>query len=123
MKNLILTIVLTISFGSLFASTTPESELTLISNEKVEMNVVKIDQKDFFQTATYNSTMDALDFVTKDYINYIQIFDNNGELQYQLPVMSNKLKISRKMFKSGAYKIAFLTDNNKSIQFTNLTVN
>ncbi len=124
MKSIILILTASVLFSTAsLASTSPESELAIISTAKVEMSVVNVAQKDFFQVAKYNSTMDALDFVTKDYINYIQIFNNKGELQYQLPVMSNKLKISRKMFKNGAYKIGFITNNNKTIQFTNLQVN
>jgi len=111
------------TFATSFASNTPASELSIISSTKVELSVVNVLQKDFFKVADYNTEMDALEFVTKDYVNYIQIYNAEGKLAYQLPVMSNKLKISRKMFKSGAYKIAFLTKNNKSIQFTNLTVN
>jgi len=111
------------TFTTSFASNSPVSELSIINSEKVELAVVNVLQKDFFQVADFNTELDALEFVTRDYVNYIQIYDANGKLAYQLPVMSNKLKISRKMFEAGAYKIAFLTKNNKSIQFTNLTVN
>lgn len=106
-----------------FASITPVSELTIISNNKVELAVSNVLQKDFFLLAEYNDTMDALDFVTKDFVNYIQIFNSKGELEYQLPVMSKKLKISRKMFKEGKYKVGFITNKNKTIQFTDLRIN
>lgn len=125
MKNIILSLViLAFTASTSFATNViPESELSIISVEKIELSVVNISQKDFFQVAQYNSEMDALDFVTKDKVNYIQIYSSEGKLQYQLPVMSNKLKVSRKMFEKGAYKIAFITKNNTTIQFTNLQIN
>ena len=124
MKTLIVTIIFAVTMiSSSFASVTPESELSLIASPTVELSVVNAAQKDFFQVAEYNSTMDVLHFVTADYVNYLQIFDEAGKLVYQLPVMSNKLKISKKMFETGAYKIGFITKNNTTIQFTNLTVN
>ena len=106
-----------------FASVTPESELLIIESSTVELSVVNVAQKAFFQVAEYNAESDAIKFVTADYVNYLQIFDANDKLVYQLPVMSNKLRISKKMFKSGSYKIGFITNKNTTIQFTNLTVN
>ena len=124
MKTLIVTIIFAITMiSSSFASVTPESELSLITSPTVELSVVNVAQKDFFQVAEYNSTMDVLSFVTADYVDFLQIFDESGKLVYQLPVMSNKLKISKKMFETGAYKIGFITKNKTTIQFTNLTVN
>ncbi len=124
MKTLIFTIIFAVTMiSSSFASVTPESELSIIASPTVELSVVNVAQKDFFQVAKYNTDMDALEFVTADYVDYLQIFDESGKLMYQLPVMSNKLKISKKMFDTGAYKIGFITKNKTTIQFTNLTVN
>ncbi len=124
MKTLIVTIIFAVTMiSSSFASVTPESELSIIASPTVELSVVNVAQKDFFQVAKYNTDMDALEFVTADYVDFLQIFDESGKLMYQLPVMSNKLKISKKMFDTGAYKIGFITKNKTTIQFTNLTVN
>jgi len=117
---LIILAAATISYSS---SVIPESELAIITTASVELSVVNAQQKDFFQVAQYNMEMDALEFVTAESINYLQIFDESGKLKYQLPVMSNKLKISKKMFKQGTYKIGFITKENTTIQFTNLKVN
>jgi hypothetical protein len=124
MKTFIASLVIGITvITSSFATVTPESELSIINTTAVELNVVNVLQKDFFQTAEYNTQLEALEFVTADYVNYLQIFDESGKLMYQLPVMSNKLKISKQLFEQGAYKIGFITKNNTTIQFTNLKVN
>jgi len=117
---LIILAAATISYSS---NVIPESELSIITTTSVELSVVNAQQKDFFQVAQYNMELDVLEFVTAESINYLQIFDESGKLKYQLPVMSNKLKISKKMFKQGTYKIGFITKENTTIQFTNLKVN
>jgi len=124
MKTFITTIIIAVTMlSSSYASVTPKSELSLIASASVELSVVNVAQKDFFQVAEYDATMDVLHFVTADYVNYLQVYNEAGKLMYQLPVMSNKLKISKKMFEAGAYKIGFITKSNTTIQFTNLTVN
>ena len=124
MKTFITTIIIAVTMlSSSYASVTPDSELSLISSAKVELSVVNVAQKDFFQVAEYDASQDVLHFVTADYVNYFQVYDEAGKLLYQLPVMSNKLRVSKKMFELGAYKIGFITKNNTTIQFTNLTVN
>lgn len=122
MKNLILLLfVLTLSFNMSFANVTPV--LALISSSSIELSVNHISQKDFFRVSIYDETKEALEFVTADIMNYVQIFDEDGQLKYQLPVMSNKLRISTKIFKTGSYRIGFITKENTTIQYTNLTVN
>ena len=124
MKTFTTTILLIIATATIsFSNITPESELSIITSAAVELSVVNVLQKDFFQVAEYNSELEALEFVTADQINYLQIFDESGKLKYQLPVMSNKLKVSKKLFKEGNYKIGFITKDNTTIQFTNLKVN
>ena len=124
MKTTIITILaIAASFNTSFANVTPVSELSIITSPTFELSVTHASQKAFFKVSNYNEVNNALEFVTADVMNYIQIFDEEGKLKYQLPVMSNKLKISTKLFKTGAYKIGFITKENTTIQFTNLTVN
>ena len=85
MKNFVLSLILSTAIFSTASATsvTPDSELAIVSTAKVEVSVLNVMQKDFFQVANYNADMDALDFVTKDEINFIQIFTQDGKLQYQ----------------------------------------
>ncbi len=124
MKNLIIVFTIaTLSFNLSFASVTPESDLSLIADAKVEVTLMDENQKDFFHSAEFDMGSERLDFVTKEEVSFIQIYTQSGELQYQLPVMSNKVKLSKKMFDKGSYKIAFLTQNDDNIRFTSLKIN
>jgi len=127
MKKLILSFaILTATMLTSFASNGPVSpveSLNIFKTSAVEFYVQDMSSKDFFTYANFNDITDNVEFVTKDDIKYIQIFRQNGKLQYQLPVMSNKLKISRKMFKQGTYKIGFIVEGGESITFSNLKFN
>lgn len=121
MKKSILTIVLAIMTTLVCATGTPDSSKTIITHDSFEMSVMELEQKAFFEIAAYNNAQDALEFVTKEKIAYIQIVKDN-QLEYQLPVMSNKLKIGRALFGKGIYKIGFITEGGKKIEFTQLEV-
>ncbi len=118
MKNLITIItVLTITFTSAFATTTPE---TLISTADVE--VVTVDNLDIFSSAEFDAESDNLSFTTNDNISVIQIFDADGNLEFQLPVMSNNVKINKNLFNTGVSKVGFILQGDSQAHFTKVTI-
>ena len=118
MKNLITIItVLTITFTSAFATTTPE---TLISTADVE--VVSVGNLDIFASADFDAESDNLSFTTNDNIAVIQIFDAEGNLEFQLPVSSNNVKINKNLFNEGVSKVGFILEGDSQAHFTNVTV-
>ena len=130
MKKLILSFVIAVSTLTMsFASNGPvgpvalSESLNVYKTAEVEFYLTSETQKDFFTLANFNTETENLEFVTKEDIQYLQIFEQNGKLLYQLPVMSNKLKISKKVFKQGIYKVGFIVDGGKNIQFSNLKFN
>ena len=130
MKKLILSFVIAVSTLTMsLASNGPVGPkamveaLNVYKTAEVEFYLTSEAQRDFFTFANFNTDTNNLEFVTKDDIKYMQIFNETGKLLYQLPVMSNKLKISRKIFKQGTYKIGFIVKDGKNIQFSNLKFN
>ena len=118
MKNLITIItVLTITFTSAFATTTPE---TLISSADVE--VVSVGNLDIFTSADFDAASDNLSFTTNDDISVIQIFDADGNMEFQLPVMSNNVKINKNLFNDGISKVGFILEGQSQVHFTTVTV-
>ena len=118
MKNLITIItVLTITFSSAFATTTPE---TLISTADVE--VVSVENLALFTSAEYDAVSENLSFTTADNISVIQIFDAEGNLEFQLPVMSDNVKINKNLFSVGQSKVGFVVEGQSQVHFTKVTV-
>lgn len=118
MKNLInffaATLILT---SSVFATTTPE---IIIDVEAVE--VVSISAHEFFVKANYNEGTENLSFVTLQDISVIQILNAEGELEFQLPVMSNIVKINKNLFGQGQFQLGFVIEGKSEMVFTEVTI-
>ena len=102
---------------SVFASTTP---VTLISTDVVE--VVAIGNLDFFTSASFDAETENLSFTTDEKISVIQIFSAEGELEFQLPVMSGDVKINKNLFDQGTYKLGFILEGQNHLHTTQITV-
>jgi len=118
MKNLIAIItVLTITFSSAFATTTPE---VIISNSDVE--VVSVETLDFFTNASFDTDTELLEFSTTKDMTVVQIYNNDGEMEFQLPVMSSNVQLNKNLFGSGEYKLGFVLEGQNQVHFTNVTI-
>jgi len=127
MKKLILSFVITIAtLATSFAGTNPVKVVKAVNvfkTAEVEFYATADAKANFYTYADFNTATNNVEFVVKDKIKFLQIFNQDGKLQYQLPVMSNKLKISRKIFETGVYKIGFIVDGGNNIEFSNLKFN
>ena len=122
MKNLTITFALVLAtIFTAFAGTNPVHEVTLFESE---VAAVTIDgaHADFFTIATYNEMNDSFVFQTEGDISFIQIFNEEGTLEFQLPVMSNKVTIGKSIMNQGNYKLGFMIQGSTDIQFTNVSV-
>ncbi len=118
MKNLItITAVLAITVSTAFASTTP---MKIISNAEVE--VVMVNELDIFTSAEFDTDSDNFEFKTIDEISHIQIFDKDGNLEFQLPVSSKDVKINKNLFSQGTSKVGFIMTGQSDVHFTEITI-
>lgn len=118
MKNLAAIItILTLTISSVFATTTPEK---LISTNEVE--VVSIESSEIFTSAAFDAETENLAFSTNDNISVIQIFNTEGQLEFQLPVMSNDVKINKNLFGEGTYKLGFILNGSSQLHTTQVTL-
>ena len=118
MKNLVNIIAaLLITMTSVFATSNP---VTLISTDEVV--VVTIGELEIFTYAEFNASTENLSFTTLDNISTIQIFNADGQLEFQLPVMSNKVKINKNLFDQGSYQLGFILEGQSQLHTTLVTV-
>ena len=118
MKNLIFTFtVLALTFSSLVASTTPE---VIVSSAAVE--VVSVETLDFFTDAGFDADTDNLIFTTTKEMSVVQIFNAEGTMEFQLPVMANNVQINKNLFGQGEYKLGFVLEGQSQVHFTQVTV-
>ena len=118
MKNLItLVAILTITVSSVFANTAPE---VLISSPNVE--VVTVADLDIFSASTFDAQSENLVFDTHNEISVVQIFNSNGDLEFQLPVMAKNVQINKNLFDTGNYKLGFVIEGQTEVHFTQVTI-
>ncbi len=118
MKNLITILTaLTITFSTVFASTTPE---VIISTDEIE--VVSIGTLDIFSDAGFNTESESLTFTTTNDMTVVQIYNGEGEMEFQLPVMSNNVVINKNLFGAGAYKLGFILEGQTAVHLTDVKI-
>ena len=121
MKNLILIFVLAAatSFTS-FASTTPVKAVKVFENAAATVTIDEADAE-LFEVAEYNANGNFVFETTSD-IDFIQIFNAEGTLEFQLPVMSDKVTIGNGLIEKGDYKLGFMVQGSTTIHFTDVSV-
>lgn len=118
MKSLITIILtLTVSLTSAIASTTPEK---IISSELVE--VYTTDNSEIFESAAFDAVKENLTFMTTTDISMIRIYSEEGTLEFQLPVMSQDVKINKNLFGEGKYMLGFMLQGQSKEVFTKVTI-
>ena len=77
----------------------------------------------YFMPAYFNEETNALHFEAHTNVQFVQVYNESGKLEYQLPVMSNKLRMNKNMFSKGDYKFTFLFEGQKESLDTYVRVN
>ncbi len=75
-----------------------------------------------FKNIDYDDVLDHLEIQTKDRVNYIQLFDEDGLLEFQMPIESKHIHLSINDFKPGTYTLNFKTDESPIFIGTKLTI-
>lgn len=98
------------------------SAYPIIETSSITVSLLNVDQKKYFDHAEFDFDNDNLEFEAFEKIKYIQIYDEDDKLKFQIPVMSKSVFISRKLFKSGSYKLGFMIEGHDQIEFTTVEV-
>ena len=118
MKNILtISLVLALNFTLALASTTPE---TLFSNEEIEVFV--LENESIFNMVHFNTSDDNLSFSTTTDIQFVQIFNATGKMEFQLPVLTDQVKINRNLFDKGEYRLGFILVGDNTPHFTQVTI-
>lgn len=122
MKTILIFLIALFNFSFAYASGDPAEPLVIHETSTLEVQVTNSSQTDFFHHSTFNFDSNNLEFETENEITFVQIFDKDGKLSFQLPVMSNKLTIGRSIFGSGDYKLGFIIKGMDEVQFADIKI-
>lgn len=111
--------ILTSSDSGLIVSAAANTVLTTIGEEEseivfenidVQFSVLSSSDSDLIESTTYNQANDFFNITTEQSINFLQVLNAEGVLEYQLPIGSNKLNLAMPDFSKGTYKINLLME-------------
>ena len=118
MKNLITTLLIAILTSTVaLSNTTPE---VLIS--EFDFEVVSVGALEIFVSAEFDAQSENLIFDTNKSMTVVQIFNEDGDLEFQLPVMSNNVQINKNLFDKGSYKLGFVIEGDAGVHFTTVNI-
>jgi hypothetical protein len=124
MKNQILSFLAFIIFSAtLSASNNPIKGVLLIDSKAVEVSIDDNSEASVFTSALFNESNEKLEFTTTDVVSFIQIFNSEGRLEFQLPINSKDISIGKSLFGEGPYKLGFILEGRDEIQFTEVRFN
>ncbi len=121
MKNLILIFAAVMSFNVAFASN-GEGEVKVIDAERVSVSLDNEGQKDFIISSNYNVDAEKVEFLFKNNVSMIQVYDANGNVEMVLPIGTTDVSLGLSLFEPGTYRMGFMVDGMNDIQFTNVTI-
>ena len=123
MRNLLMIITLaTLSITTSLSAnniTNPFADKnTVIKNNDVELSIVEAVTSENFINVNYSNNYISLE--TKNEIAFLQVVNQEGEIEYQLPIGSNSLNLSSEDFAKGVYTVNLLFDNGNEFVSTTL---
>jgi len=120
MKNLILILSLSLAtIGASFANHNPESSKVVYKSEHI---TVSANNSELISLAHFNVEESSIDFETYQEVSFIQIFDDEGNLKFQLPTSSDKVRISKNLFEKGQNRVGFLFSDKSELKFAEVNI-
>ena len=120
MKTLLTTIIAITSLTIATATSTPPAKL--IATATVEIAAVNVEGHELFESASYNVESENIEFSTVENVDMIQIFNAEGNLEFQLPVMSNQVSISKALFSQGESQLGFIMSGKAEVFMTSVNM-
>jgi len=88
-----------------YCSVNPILDFVIFDNEELEVTIDNNQEKSSRLSVKFFKNV--LSFRTIEKIKNIQVYNKDGKLLYQIPIVSKKVEISKELFDSGKYKVNF----------------
>jgi len=117
MKNLILipTIVLALT-ASLLANNEINYPVTMLTNSTTTVSVEKSEKK-IFMSVEMTKDQNSLQFKTYKNISFVQVYSEDGRIEFQLPVEATNVRLKKNLFETGKYKLGFKIKGESELHF------
>lgn len=96
-----------------------DGKLVICDNEHVEYTIAE-SLDSYIDMASYSESRDYFSLKTFKKVEFLQILNSAGELEFQLPINENLVHISLSDFDAGAYKINLKFENQVEFMTTEM---
>ena len=117
MKNLILIpiVILAVS-ASLIANNEINVPVTMLTTSTTTVTVEKSEKK-IFMSVEMTKDQNSLQFKTYKNISFVQVYSEDGRIEFQLPVESSNVRLKKNLFETGKYKLGFKIKGESELHF------
>jgi hypothetical protein len=117
MKNLILipTIVLALT-ASLLANNEINYPVAMLTTSTTTVSVEKSEKK-IFMSVEMTKDQNSLKFKTYKNIAFVQVYSEDGRIEFQLPVEATNVRLKKNLFETGKYKLGFKIKGETELHF------
>ena len=122
MKNLILipTIVLALT-ASLLANNEINYPVTMLTTSTTTVSVEKSEKK-IFMSVEMTKDQNSLQFKTYKNISFVQVYSEDGRIEFQLPVEASNVRLKKNLFETGKYKLGFKIKGESELHFAEVVL-
>lgn len=104
-------------FAVLSASATDpvKKKKEILKNSDFSLNVHSAETSALIMSSSYNLATDKLSLTLKKEVSFIEVVNNNGEVEFQLPVDASRIHLSLAQFEKGSYSINLLAYDKSNV--------
>ena len=115
---LTLIILLFLTLGRAHADT---SDPVVHSFDGIDVEYYEVDENKIFSNVFFLQASEELHFQTNNEITSVQIYNEEGQIKFQLPVNGSHMVFKKHLLEEGQYKIGFIMKNDPTVHFTKIT--
>ncbi len=98
----------------------PVSNTTVLLEEEGVTFVVEASLNSAFKSINYSDN--SFNLQTEDVIQFVQLINNKGEVEFQMPIGSSSVHLSLENFEAGDYSFNLLLSGSEEFTTTTLSI-
>jgi len=119
MKKLLTTLLMiTMVFANSFANNNPEKKDKVYSIDEISFKMDLDEYEAWGVSVIYSADDNTIQLETQNDIQYLQVLNANGELEFQLPIFSNEVTLDLDDFEIGQYQLNLMMDGDEIVSST-----
>ncbi len=100
----------------------PSDAAILITENAMSLTTTDLELESILELVAFSESDEQLDLKSDLTIEFIQLLNAEGDLEFQMPIMSNSVHLALTNFDSGIYQMKFLFEGTETFKTSTLTI-